>query len=189
MVLAMLSSASLVVAETATETANPLLPHTGELIAGIVAFTILFFFLKAKVWPNFEKAFRDRAEAIEGGISKAEKAQAEAAALKADFERQLAQSRSDAAQQRESARAEGQQIVEEMRTKAQAEAERIVTAAHEQIAADRAAAAASLRSEIGTLAVQLASRIVGESLDDQARQSRVVDRFLDEIDATAGQAR
>jgi F-type H+-transporting ATPase subunit b len=183
------ASIAAVAAPTVEKTANPLVPHLGELIAGVVAFAILFFFLRAKVWPNFEKAFRDRAEAIEGGISKAEKAQAEAAALKADFERQLAQSRSDAAQQREAARAEGQQIVEEMRAKAQAEAERIVTAAHEQIASDRAAAAASLRSEIGTLAVQLASRIVGESLEDQARQSRVVDRFLEEIDATAGQAR
>jgi F-type H+-transporting ATPase subunit b len=179
----------LVAAETVEKTANPLVPHTGELIAGVVAFVILFLFLRAKVWPNFEKAYRDRAEAIEGGISRAEKAQAEAAALKADFERQLAQSRADAAQQRESARAEGQQIVDEMRAKAQAESERIVTAAHEQIAADRAAAAASLRAEIGSLAVQLASRIVGESLEDSARQSRVVDRFLEEIDATAGQAR
>ena len=178
-----------VLAEGADKQPSPLAPKPAEIIVGLVAFALLFFFMRAKVFPNFEKAFRDRAEAIEGGISKAEKAQAEAAALKADFERQLAQSRSDAAQQREAARAEGQQIVEEMRTKAQAEAERIVTAAHEQIAADRAAAAASLRSEIGTLAVQLASRIVGESLDDQARQSRVVDRFLDEIDATAGQAR
>lgn len=176
-------------ADTVEKTANPLVPHTGELIAGIVAFAILFFFLRAKVWPNFEKAFRARAEAIEGGITRAEKAQAEAAALKADFERQLAQSRSDAAQERERARAEGQQIVEEMRTKAQAEAERLVTAAHQQIEADRAQAAASLRAEIGTLAVQLASRIVGESLEDSARQSRVVDRFLEEIDAPAGQAR
>ncbi|MDQ1724192.1 MAG: F-type H+-transporting ATPase subunit b [Frankiaceae bacterium] len=177
------------VAEGVEKQPSPLAPKPAEIIVGVVAFALLFFFMRAKVWPNFEKAFRDRAEAIEGGISKAEKAQAEAAALKADFERQLAQSRSDAAQQREAARAEGQQIVEEMRAKAQAEAERIVTAAHEQIASDRAAAAASLRSEIGTLAVQLASRIVGESLEDQARQSRVVDRFLEEIDATAGQAR
>jgi F-type H+-transporting ATPase subunit b len=174
---------------TGGETPSPLIPNGWELGVGFVAFALLFAFLAKKVYPNFEKAYRDRAEAIQGGISRAEKAQAEAAALKADFERQLAQSRADAAQQREAARAEGQQIVEEMRARAQAEAERIVTAAHEQIAADRAAAAASLKAEIGTLAVQLASRIVGESLEDSARQSRVVDRFLDEIDATAGQAR
>jgi F-type H+-transporting ATPase subunit b len=174
---------------TGGEAPSPLIPNGWELGVGFVAFALLFAFLAKKVYPNFEKAYRDRAEAIQGGISRAEKAQAEAAVLKADFERQLAQSRADAAHQREAARAEGQQIVEEMRARAQTEAERIVTAAHEQIAADRAAAAASLKAEIGTLAVQLASRVVGESLEDSARQSRVVDRFLDEIDATAGQAR
>jgi len=167
---------------TGGEAPSPLIPNGWELGVGTVAFLLLFAFLAKAVYPNFEKAYRDRAEAIQGGITRAEKAQAEAAALKADFERQLAQSRADAAQQRESARAEGQQIVEEMRAKAQAEAERIVTAAHEQIAADRAAAAASLRAEIGTLAVQLASRIVGESLEDQARQSRIVDRFLADLE-------
>ena len=182
--------AALVAEGAKTEKApNPLVPTGPELVVGVIVFGILLAFLWKVAYPRFEAAYKARAEAIEGGISKAEKAQAEAAALKADFERQLAQSRSDAAQQREAARAEGLQIVEEMRTRAQAEAERIVTAAHEQIAADRAAAAASLKAEIGTLAVRLASRIVGESLEDSARQSRVVDRFLDEIDATAGQAR
>jgi F-type H+-transporting ATPase subunit b len=170
-------------------TANPLVPNITELIVGVVAFAILFAFLAVKVWPQFEKAYRERAEAIEGGIKRAEQAQADAARLKADFERQLAQSRSDAAQERERARAEGALIVEEARQRAQAEADRILVHANEQIAAERAHAAASLRAEIGTLAVQLASRIVGESLEDQARQSRVVDRFLDEIDAPAGQAR
>jgi F-type H+-transporting ATPase subunit b len=188
----MVSTMSLLVAAAPADTAkidNPLIPHTPELVVGIVAFVLLFLFLRAKVWPRFEEVFRQRAEAIEGGIKRAEQAQAEAARLKADFERQLAQSRSDAAQERERARAEGALIVEEARQRAQVEADRILAHANEQIAAERAQAAASLRAEIGTLAVQLASRIVGESLEDQARQSRVVDRFLDEIDAPAGQAR
>ena len=168
---------------------NPVLPAVPALVVGGIAFAILLFVLWKFVVPRFEQAYKARTEAIEGGISRADKAQAEAAALKADFERQLAQSRSDAAGERERARAEGQQIVEEMRAKAQADAERILTAAREQIEADRAQAAASLQAEIGTLAVQLASRIVGESLEDSARQSRVVDRFLAEIEASAGQAR
>jgi F-type H+-transporting ATPase subunit b len=168
---------------------NPLVPSTPELIIGLIVFAILLAFLWRVAYPKFEAAYKARAEAIEGGIKRAEIAQAEAAQVKADFERQLAQSRSDAAQERERARAEGALIVEEARQRAQAEADRILAHANEQIAAERAQAAASLRAEIGTLAVQLASRIVGESLEDQARQSRVVDRFLDEIDAPAGQAR
>jgi F-type H+-transporting ATPase subunit b len=77
-------------------------------------------------------------------------------------------------------------IIGEMREQAQAEANRIVEHAHTQIEADRKAAVVSLRSEVGTLAVTLAGRIVGEALDDEARQSRVVDRFLADFDATGG---
>jgi F-type H+-transporting ATPase subunit b len=59
-------------------------------------------------------------------------------------------------------------------------------AAQAQIAADRQQAFASLRNEVGTLAVELASKIVGESLADEARQSRVVDRFLAELETAEG---
>jgi F-type H+-transporting ATPase subunit b len=167
---------------------SPLAPNLTELIVGLVAFAILFFFLRAKVFPKFEETFRARSEAIEGGIKRAEQAQAEAAQLKADFQRQLAQSRSEAAQELERARAEAAQIVEEARVRAQAEADRIMARADEQIQAERAQVAAQLRTEIGSLSVQLASRIVGESLDDQARQSRVVDRFLSELETEGSSA-
>ena len=72
-----------------------------------------------------------------------------------------------------------------MREQAQVEAARIVEHAHAQIEADRKSAAASLRGEVGTLATTLAGRIVGESLDDEARQSRVVDRFLTELEGAS----
>ena len=51
-----------------------------------------------------------------------------------------------------------------------------------QIDADRKAALASLRAEVGTLATELAERIVGESLQDDERSSRVVDRFLADLE-------
>jgi F-type H+-transporting ATPase subunit b len=72
-----------------------------------------------------------------------------------------------------------------MREQAQAEAARIVEHGKTQIDAERQQAVASLRAEIGGLATGLAGRIVGESLEDDARQSRVVERFLAELDADA----
>ncbi len=100
------------------------------------------------------------------------------------YQSQLADARHEAARLREDAREQGAAIITEMREQAQAEARRITEAAQLQIAADRQQAFASLRAEIGSLSVQLASKIVGESLDDVARQSRVVDRFLEELDAS-----
>jgi len=122
---------------------------------------------------------------IEGGLAKSEEAQAEANQLLEQYRQQLADSRHEAARLREEAREQGAQIIAEMREQAQAEARRITEAAQAQIEAERQQALTSLRAEVGTLATELASRIVGESLTDEARQSRMVDRFLSELEVSS----
>ena len=159
----------------AGEKINPLVPHTAELIVGTIAFTLLFLVLRSKVVPMFEKAFTARTEAIQGGMERAEKAQLEAQRALVQYNEQLSKAR-------EEARVQGSAIVEELRAKAQEEAARITAAAHASIEAERQQAVTSLRNEVGTLAVELASKIVGEALEDQARQSRIVDRFLDDLE-------
>jgi F-type H+-transporting ATPase subunit b len=160
-----------------------IIPHPAELIVGIIAFGILYWVVKSKVVPRFEETFRARAEAIEGGIERAEKAQAEAEAALEQYRAQLAEARHESARLREDAREQGATIIAEMRQQAQSEATRITRAAHDQIEADRQAAVLQLRTEVGRLATELAGRIVGESLADEARRGRVVDRFLAELEA------
>ena len=166
----------------AAETLNPLIPHTAEIIVGFIAFTLLFLVLKSKVVPMFEKAYQARTDAIEGGIERAEKAQLEAQRALAQYNEQLSTAREEAQKMREDARVQGAVIVDELRVKAQEEAARITAAAHASIESERQQAVTSLRTEVGALAVELASKIVGEALDDQARQSRIVDRFLDDLE-------
>jgi F-type H+-transporting ATPase subunit b len=135
-----------------------------------------------KVVPMFEKAFKARTEAIQGGMERAEKAQEEAAIALVQYKEQLSKAQSESQALREDARVQGAAIVEELRAKAQEEAARITASAHASIEAERQQAITSLRNEVGTLAVELASKIVGEALDDQARQSRIVDRFLEDLE-------
>ena len=166
----------------AGEALNPLIPHTAEIIVGFIAFALLFLVLKSKVVPMFEKAYEARTNAIEGGMERAEKAQLEAERALSQYTEQLSKAREEAQTLREEARVQGASIVEERRAKAQEEAARITAAAHASIEAERQQAITSLRNEVGALAVELASKIVGEALDDQARQSRIVDRFLDDLE-------
>ena len=171
---------------------NPLLPHLVEIVLSLVVFGLLFLAIRKFVVPSFEKTFADRTTAIEGGLKAAETKQAEADAKLAELEKQLGDARHEAARIREEAREQGATIVADMREQAQSEAARIVGLAHSQIEAERKQAVASLRTEVGSLATALAGRIVGESLDDEARQSRVVERFLDELETTeagAGESR
>ncbi|PID55206.1 MAG: F0F1 ATP synthase subunit B [Micrococcales bacterium] len=165
-------------------TAYPILPHPGELIIGAIAFALLYWVMSKVVVPQFEEAYARRREAISGGMAKAEQAQEEAEAARAELQERLAEAKAEATQIREEARSEASVIAQEIRSKAQGDAERLQASASRQIEAERANAEASLRRDIGGLATTLAGRIVGESLDDQARQSRVIDRFLSELEQT-----
>lgn len=170
------------IVSAATEGANPLVPNIWEMLVVIISFAVLMGIVIKLVVPMFEKTFAERAEAIEGGIAKAEQAQAEASAALEEYKQQLTDARTEANRIREEARAEGAQILADLKEKAAVESARITAQAHAQIESERQAAVVSLRSEVGTLATTLASRIVGESLTDDARSARVVDRFLADLE-------
>ena len=173
---------SLAAAADTTGQRLPILPLMGELIFGLVAFAILLWVVTKKVVPNLEKAYAERTAAIEGGMQQAEEAQQQAQAALEQYQAQLTEARAEAARIREEAREQGAQIIAEAREQAHVEADRIKENGHAQVRAERQQAIASLRAEVGTLATELAGRIVGESLEDDERSGRVVDRFLADLE-------
>ncbi|KNX39203.1 F0F1 ATP synthase subunit B [Luteipulveratus halotolerans] len=162
---------------------KPILPYWPELVFGLIAFGIFYWVVKTKVVPKLEQAYAERTAAIEGGMAQAEEAQKQAEAAKSQYEAQLAEARAEAAQIREDARAQGATIIAESREEAGAEATRITDSAHKSIEAERQQAAVSLRSDVGRMSTDLASRIVGESLEDETRQRGIVERFLADLEA------
>ena len=180
----LVAAAHSVAAATETEDINPLLPETYDIVWSLVIVVIIGLVFIKYALPKFQAILDERTEKIEGGLQHAEAAQAEAAALRAEYEQQLADARTEAARIKEAARAEGGAIVTELKAKAASEAARTLETAQRQIEAERQQAAVSLRADVGALATDLASKIVGESLEDAARQSRVVDRFLAELEAS-----
>lgn len=160
------------------------LPAAYDVIWSSVVIVIIAAVFYKLILPRMNAVLDERASLIEGGIEKAEAAQKQADDALAQQQQLLAEARSDAAQVREEARAEGNAIVQDLKVKANEEASRIAETARRQIEAERQSASVALRTEVGSLATELASKIVGESLEDSARQSRVVDRFLDELEAS-----
>ena len=139
--------------------------------------------------PFVNKAMAERQEAIRVRFQEAEEARARLEAAETEYREQIA----ERSRRRGSATAKrpankGAQILAELKTQAQQESDRIIKAAQQQIEAERARTVAALRAEVGALAVELASRIVGESLTDDARRGRVVERFLLEVESRAGEA-
>ena len=170
-------------------TQNPLVPNLTEVITGLIAFFIVFGVISKLLLPRIQQTLQERTDAIEGGLHRAEEAQAEAARLLDQYKAQLAEARHEASRLREQAKEEGAQIKAELRAEGEAEKQRLVESARTQIDADRQQALTSLRAEVGSLSVELASRIVGESLQDEARQRRTVDRFLGELEQQAAEVR
>jgi F-type H+-transporting ATPase subunit b len=168
---------------------NPIIPIWQEILLGTIAFAVLCFVLMKFVFPMMEKTFAARVDAIEGGLKRAEVAQAEANELLEQYRAQLAEARTEAARIRDEARADAEGIRQDVLATAREESERIITAGRDQLAAQRESIVRDLRAEIGTLAVDLAGRIVGESLADEARSRGTVDRFIAELgtaDAAGG---
>lgn len=162
---------------------GPLVPeHLSEIIAGIVLFLVIWWVVAKKVVPVFEETYAERTAEITGGIEKAEAAQREAAEALEEYQAQLATARSEAGRIREDARAQAVTFAAEIREQAQADAARMVAAAKAQIEAERLHVISQLRAEVGGLATQLAGRIVGESLEDDERARRSVERFIAELE-------
>ncbi|MGD7731767.1 F0F1 ATP synthase subunit B [Propionibacteriaceae bacterium G57] len=168
---------------------GPLLPsHLSEFIVGIIL-AVLIWIVIAKVGvPAFEKMYAERAEAIQGGMQRAEKAQVEAEKALAEYRQQLSEAREEAARIREDAKNQGAQIVADMRAQATKDADRILVQAQSQMEAERNTVIKQLRGEVGGLATTLAGKIVGESLEDDQRTRNTVDRFIAEIEAEAAKA-
>jgi F-type H+-transporting ATPase subunit b len=162
-------------------TQNFLVPNATFFVE-LAAFLLLFWLLARYVIPPINRAMTNRQEAIRNRFAELDEAKADARAAEEKFKAQIADARKQAGKIREEAKEQGDQIVAEAREQAQVEAKRIVDHGHAQLEAERKQALHSLRAEVGTLATELASRIVGESLEDDERANRVVDRFLADLE-------
>lgn len=167
-----------------TETVNPLIPQWYDIVGSLICFVVILIFFWKYALPRVQKLLDERGEAIEGNIAKADEAQHKAEALLEEYTAQLADARAEAAKIRETARTDGARIVAEAKENATAEAARVTATAQAQIEAERQGALVSLRSEVGSLAIDLASGVVGEVLTEDQKAQAIVDRFLADLEAS-----
>ena len=169
----------------ASDEQNPLIPAVYDIVWSIVALAVVAFVFWKFVLPMAQRVLDERTEKIEGGLARAEAAQSEAQQALEQYHAQLAEARTEAAKIREEARTQGQQIIAEMKAQAQEESDRIVAAGHSQLVAQRQQIVTELRADIGKTAVDLAEKVIGESLADDVKRAGTVDRFLNELDAVS----
>lgn len=158
-----------------------LLPDTAELIGGIIAFGLVFFFMWKWAFPAINRMLEQRQAAIGGQIEDAEKAKAEAEKLLADYKAQLAEARAEGNRIIEEARAAAEKARADIVAKAEAEAEQIRSKAREDAAQERVRALSQAREQVGDISVDLAGRLVGASLDADAHRE-LIERYLSQLE-------
>jgi F-type H+-transporting ATPase subunit b len=167
----------------ATEQVNDkadLYPQWQELVVGAIAFAILFFFMWKWVLPRINGLLEERRQKIQGELERAEHTRTEADSILAEYRQQLAGAREESGRIIEEARNTAEQLRHDLEARAEEEAQATVTRAQEEIRAERDRVFQELRTQVGEIAVELAGRVVGESLDPSAHE-RLIDQYIDEV--------
>jgi len=157
------------------------LPETAELIAGIIAFAIVFFFVWKWALPTLNKTLETRQQAVSGELAGAEKAKVEAESLLSDYNAQLADAKSEGNRILEDARVTAEQMKTDLLAKAEGEADNIRSKARDDASAEKSRALSDARTQVGDISVELAGKIVGEELDADAHQD-LIDRYLADLE-------
>jgi len=113
---------------------NPVVPKGDELVIGTIAFLIIFTIFWKKLLPSIKKTLDERTDAIEGGMQRAEEAQAAAAALQEEYQRNLTEARHEAAKITQHAREQGAEIVASMRADGTEQRDNLVASGRAQLA-------------------------------------------------------
>ncbi|MEO6713181.1 MAG: F0F1 ATP synthase subunit B [Mycobacteriales bacterium] len=163
---------------------SPVKPHWNELAWSAVFFFVLLAILYRVAWPKLQAALAARQAAIAGNIEEAESIKAQADGVLAEYRAKLADAQTEAQRIIEEGRRTGEQVVADARQRADTEAQQLVTRAQADIAAERDRAITALRSELASLSIELASRVVGKSLDTPAQRA-LIDSYIDELATSA----
>jgi F-type H+-transporting ATPase subunit b len=169
-----------VLAQEASSDKENLYPHAAELLVGALAFAIVFYFLWKWVIPRINQLLEERRQQIQGEIERAEATRGEADHLLADYREQLAAARDEANRIIEEGRRTADQLRRDLQTKAEEEASATVARAQDEIRAERDRVFEDLRAQIGDIAVELAARVVNQSLDKKAHE-KLIDDYIEQV--------
>lgn len=165
-----------------------ILPAIDELIWGAVAFVIVLFILNKFAFPKLRETVEAREKQIQGDLESAERAKSEAQQAKANYDKQIADARGEANRIIEEARRQAEDVRKDLIAKAERDAEQITQRASEQLESERNRTVTELQSTLGDLAIELAQKVVGRSLDAGTHRE-LVDAYIKEVGTMSGNGR
>ncbi|ABV09713.1 MULTISPECIES: F0F1 ATP synthase subunit B [Streptococcus] len=156
----------------------------GELIGNFIlvagSFLLLIVLIKKFAWGNITSIFEERAKKISDDIDSAESARKNAEVLEQKREEALAGSREEAATIVETAKETAEKNKASILADTTEEVSRLKQKANQEIAQSKAEALRSIKGDVADLSIDLASKIIGQTLDKEA-QSQLIDSYIDKL--------
>ena len=156
----------------------------GELIGNFIlvagSFLLLIVLIKKFAWGNITSIFEERAKKISDDIDSAESARKNAEVLEQKREEALAGSREEAATIVETAKETAEKNKASILADTTEEVSRLKQKANQEIAQSKAEALRSIKGDVADLSIDLASKIIDQTLDKEA-QSQLIDSYIDKL--------
>jgi F-type H+-transporting ATPase subunit b len=162
---------------------SPILPATNELIWGAISFVLLFFLMSKFAYPALKKGMEGRAEKIRGSIDEAERARGEAQQILDQYQRQLADAKSEAARIIEEARAAADKLRQDLKRQAETEVVETRERAREDIQAQVERAMADLHARVAELSIELAEKVVERNIDRETNL-QLIENYINQVGAS-----
>ncbi len=147
----------------------------------LIILVILIVLLAKFAWKPILSALEAREDGIREAISSAENARKEMQALQADNQRILQEARAERDAMLKEAREMKEKMIADAKNDAQAEGLKMINQAKAAIENEKNVAMAELKSQVSTLSLTIAEKLLKEELANKESQTKLVEKMLGEV--------
>src|SRR5210317_844615 len=154
----------------------------GLFVWQTVIFVGLLFALKKFAWKPILDSVNERETSIKDALASAEEARAEMQSLQSDNQRILKEARAEKEALLKEARQTKAELINDAKVEAQEEAQKILTQAQEAIQNEKRAAVNELKQQVGSIALDIAEKVLQNELENKEKQMQLVNQLLEDTD-------
>ncbi|WP_291141874.1 F0F1 ATP synthase subunit B [Flavobacterium sp. UBA7680] len=147
----------------------------------ILIFVGLIFLLKKFAWKPILDAVNDREQGIKDALLSAENARQEMQNLQADNQRILNEARAERDAMLKEAREMKEKMIADSKNEAQTQGQKMIEQAKAAIESEKNAAMAELKSQVSTLSLSIAEKLLKEELSNKESQAKLVEKMLGDV--------
>ncbi|CAH1000070.1 ATP synthase subunit b [Neolewinella maritima] len=160
---------------------NVLKPDLGLIFWTLVIFLLLYAILAKLAWGPIQRALSKRDSEIQSSLDKAAEARAEMQAQSDENQRLLIETREERTRIITEAERQSKEMIAAARDEARAAAQKVAADAKRDIDNMRKAAMVDLKKEVGTMAIEIAEKILQKDLKSDANQEAFVKALVSDL--------